>query len=222
MKKMESGELGKFKSEFEMVCAAQDGDDAAWLGLWAHYKGVMMSRLSATRGMTREELESEAVEVFATKLANFDRAKVRDAEAFSMFAWVFCAAINRTNKVIRRSKRDIHLYFKEAACDGRCAADGDDDGREIGERIIGVDESIYTRYAPERLVFEEARDDDSERVREFYARLSDFDKDILEARRQGLTLAQTAGRLRCSVTTVKHHIKCAKDIAFDVFGVRCA
>lgn len=183
-----------------MVCAAQDGDDKAWMGLWNHYKGLMMSIISAVQGVTREEIESEAVEVFATKVSNFDRGKVRNRDKFSIFTRVYCAAISRTNKMIRRNKKDVHLYFKNVNASGTTAGD-DDDGAEVGDYMIGIDEGIYTRYSPERVVFEKEHEDDTARVRELYARLSDFEKDILELRRKGLTLAQTAGQLRCSVST---------------------
>lgn len=221
MQALSKKELMGFENEYEMVCAAQYGNSKAWMGLWNHYRGLMMSRLIAVQGLTREEIESEAVEVFAIKIHNFDRNKVNNREKFSIFTWVYCAAISRTNKMIRQSKKDVHLYLKNVNASGINKGD-DDDGTEVGEYMIGVDEGIYTRYSPERIVFEKEHEDDTARVREFYARLSDFDKDILELRRKGLTLAQTAGQLRCSVSTVKHHIKMAKDVAFDVFGLRTA
>lgn len=116
----------------------------------------------------------------------------------------------------------MHLY---GVSDKALKSNGDDNDNgvvEVGERMIGIDDTIYTRYSPERIVFEEAREDDTERVKEFNSRLTSFQKDILELRRKGFTLAETAKELHCSVTTVKNYIKSAKDIAYDVFGIRIA
>lgn len=211
--------LGEFDNEFEMVCAAHNGNGDAWMRLWEHYKGLMMSRIKAVQGMTREERESEAAEVFARKVFNFDKTKVNDPKTFSLFAWIYCASISHTHKLIRQSKRNMHLY---GISDTALGDEGDIDEMEVGERMVGIDDTIYTRYSPERIIFEEAREDDTERIKEFNAKLTDFQKDILEIRRKGMTLAQTASTLHCSVTTVKNNIREAKEIAFKVFGIRAA
>ena len=112
MQKLTVKELQGFRSEFEMTCAAQDGDGNAWLALWTHYRRMMMSQLIAVRGLSHIELESEAIEVFALKLTSFDRKKVSSEKAFSMFSWLWCAVLNRTDKLIRQRKKDVHLYFE--------------------------------------------------------------------------------------------------------------
>jgi DNA-directed RNA polymerase specialized sigma24 family protein len=82
-----------------------------------------------------------------------------------------------------------------------------------------VNPDIFNRYNPERIVIESLRGDDSERVKAFYAKLTDFERGILECRREGLTLAKIAGKFKCHVTTVKLHLKKAKEIASMEFQV---
>jgi DNA-directed RNA polymerase specialized sigma24 family protein len=82
-----------------------------------------------------------------------------------------------------------------------------------------VNQDIFNRYNPERMAIESLREDDAERVKAFYAKLSDFERGILECRREGLTLAKIAGKFKCHVTTVKLHLKRAKKIASAEFQV---
>jgi DNA-directed RNA polymerase specialized sigma24 family protein len=228
MQKMAKKELQGFQNEFEMTCAAQDGDGRAWLALWSHYKTMMMSRLIAVKGLSRDELESEACEVFAHKLGIFNREKVKSADAYSMFSWIFCGTINKTNKLIRQRKRDVHLYFEDVnAAEDRdgiidfqlSGSNGWDDVTPLTDQMLGVNDEIYSTYGPEKLVVEGLHDDDTERVKAFYAKLTQFEKNILEARREGLTLADVAKKFCCSITTVKNHIRVAKTYAEDVFQV---
>ena len=231
MQKMTTEELAGYRSEFAMTCAAQDGDGKAWLALWNHYKTMMMSRLIAVRGFSRDELESEACEVFAHKLELFKREKVSSENAFSMHSWLFCAVTNQTNKLIRQRKKEVHTYFENVnAADDRdgtpCRASGktfwfDDyeDTDPLQSQMPGANDAIYTVYNTERMVVEGLHDDDTDRVKTFYARLSQFERDILDARREGLTLADVAKRFACSITTIKNHIRQAKQHAEDVFQV---
>jgi RNA polymerase sigma factor (sigma-70 family) len=234
MQKLNTEELIGYRNEFEMTCAAQDGNNIIWLALFKHYKNMMMSRLIAIRGFTRDELESEACEIFAHQLGKFDREKVSSETAFSMFSWLFCATINRTNKLIRQRKRDVHLYFEDVnAADDRDGSldtihgrnhiiyyDGHaEDTNPLQNQMLGINETIYSIYNPEKLVVEKLQDTDTDRVKNFYSRLTQFDKDILEARREGLTLSEVAKKFCCSITTVKNHIYKAKRYANDVFQV---
>jgi RNA polymerase sigma factor (sigma-70 family) len=228
MQKLTTKELQGFQNEFEMTCAAQDGDGRAWLALWNHYQAMMMSRLIAAKGLAREELESEACEVFAYKLSLFDRTKVKSETAFSMFSWLFCAAVNKTNKLIRQRKKDVHLYFEKVN-----AASGDQNETlakiylyeeeepedSLQNQMRGINDDVYSTYSPEKMVVESLHEDDTERVKAFYVKLTQFEKDILEARREGLTLAQVAKKFCCSVTTVKNHVQRAKRYADDIFQV---
>ena len=228
MQKMTTEELAGYRSEFAMTCAAQDGDGKAWLALWNHYKTMMMSRLIAAKGFSRDELESEACEVFAHKLELFKREKVSSEGAFSMHSWLFCAVINQTNKLIRQRKKDVHLYFEKVSA-ARDWESGDagylfyeaeaEDPNPLQNQMFGANDDIYTTYNPERMVVEGLYDNDTDRVKAFYARLSQFERDILDARREGLTLADVAKRFACSITTIKNHIRQAKQHAEDVFQV---
>jgi len=230
MQKMEAKDLNGFRSEFELTCAAQDGNGAAWLVLWNRYKNMMMSRLIAVKGLTREELESEAIEVFSHKLENFCREKVSSENAFSMFSWLFCAVVNQTNKLIRQRKKEVHLYMEDVSAnhdrDGSVLTpypiwkfDDDEDTNPLQNSLVGINEEIYNTYNPERLAVRDIHDDDSDRVKAFYARLTQFEKDILEARREGLTMAEVAKRFACSVNSVKYRIQKAKRYANEIFQV---
>jgi RNA polymerase sigma factor (sigma-70 family) len=227
MQKLTTKELQGFQNEFEMTCAAQDGDGKAWLALWNHYRAMMMSRLIAAKGFSHAELESEACEVFAYKLSLFDREKVKSEAAFSMFSWLFCAVVNKTNKLIRQRKKDVHLYFENVnAASGqtenldRVHFYGEDETEDsLQNQMRGINDEIYSIFNPEKMVVESLHEDDTERVKAFYVKLTQFEKDILEARREGLTLAQVAKKFCCSVTTVKNHVQRAKRYANDIFEV---
>jgi RNA polymerase sigma factor (sigma-70 family) len=227
MQKLTTKELQGFQNEFEMTCAAQDGDGKAWLALWNHYRTMMMSRLIAVKGLSRAELESEACEVFAYKLSLFDREKVKSEVAFSMFSWLFCAVINKTNRLIRQRKKDVHLYFENVnAASGQNETltkiyfyEEEEPEDFLQDQMRGINDGIYFTFNPEKMVVESLHEDDTERVKAFYVKLTQFEKDILEARREGLTLAQVAKRFCCSVTTVKNHVQKAKRYANDIFQV---
>jgi DNA-directed RNA polymerase specialized sigma24 family protein len=224
MQKFTADELQGFRSEFEMTCAAQDGDGKAWMALWNHYRALMMSRLIAAKGFSRDELESEACDVFAHKLEIFNRKKVNSEAAYSMFSWLFCGTINRTNKLIRQRKKDVHLYFEKVNANSNASAgsvlfEDWEDVNSVQNQMRGVNDEVYSTYNPEKLVVESLHDDDIERVKVFYAKLTQFERDILEARRGELTLADIAKKFCCSVTTVKNHIRAAKLHAEDIFQV---
>ena len=118
MQKMTTTQLMGFRNEYEMTCAAQDGDGRAWMTLWNRYQALLMSRLRAVRGLTKEELESEALDVFATKLSKFKRWKVSSDDAYSMFSWLYCSVINRTDQLIRQREKDVHMYFEKVNAAG--------------------------------------------------------------------------------------------------------
>ena len=230
MRRLTTEELQGFGSEFEMTCSAQDGNGKAWMALWTLYKNMMMSKLIAVKGLTRIELESEALEVFADQLKRFDREKVSSETAYSMHSWLWCKVINRTSKLIRQRKRDVHLYFEEvnansdsdsvgvASFNTGICIDGDDPLPGCNQ-MIGVNDEIYNTYAPEKMAIESLRGDDTQRVKAFYSKLTPFQRNILDARRQGMTLAEVAKRMRCSLSTIKKHVRQAKMCAEDVFQI---
>jgi DNA-directed RNA polymerase specialized sigma24 family protein len=222
---MTEKELQGFRSEFEMTCAAQDGNGKAWMALWNHYKAMMMSRLIAVKGLSHDELESEACEVFAHKLEIFKRWKVASEDAYSMFSWLYCGTINATHQLIRQREKDVHLYFEDVNAAFSTEAEGADndvDSEYLANQMIGINDELYNVYNPERLVVEKLHDDDTVRVKAFYARLTQFEKNVLESRREGMTLSDVAKKFCCSVTTVKNHIQAAKLYAEDIFQVSYA
>lgn len=228
MEKMKVEELQGFANEYEMVCAAQAGNQKAWMGLFEHYKRMMMSRLVATKGMTTDELQSEAAETFANEIVRFDRDKVKSKDGFSFFIRMFQRAQNKTDLLIRRRKREVHLYFEKVNAATVCTGESkycspqDDDNGSLQNQMLGVNDGIYYTYAPEKMVFESLKESDTDRVKAFYAKLTTFEKDILEARREGLTIINTAKRLHCSATTVKMHLRSMKAIASEIFDVAYA
>jgi DNA-directed RNA polymerase specialized sigma24 family protein len=114
--KLTQGDLkGLYPNEFEATKAAQDGNSEAWMLLWKHYKTMLMSQIRHAKGVTPEELESEAIELFAHKLKLFDRNKVTNPEGYSMHSWLFLGAINLNNKLIRQRKREVHLYNEQVS-----------------------------------------------------------------------------------------------------------
>jgi DNA-binding NarL/FixJ family response regulator len=97
--------------------------------------------------------------------------------------------------------------------------EGDFIGSEAANYQRAVNPEIFNYYNPERIVVDSLRDDDTERVKAFYAKLTDFERGILECRREGLTLAKIADKFKCHITTVKLHLKKAKEIASMEFQV---
>jgi DNA-directed RNA polymerase specialized sigma24 family protein len=100
--------------------------------------------------------------------------------------------------------------------------EGDFIGLEAAYFQRAVNPEIFSYYNPERIVVDSLRDNDTGRVKAFYARLTDFERGILECRREGLTLAKIADKFRCHVNTVKLHLKRAKQIASMEFQVAYA
>ena len=231
MQRMTKEKLQGYNNEFDLTCAAQDGNGEAWLILWNQYKDMMMSRLIKAKGFTREELESEALEVFSYELLKFDRNKVTTEAAFSMFIWLYCRAKNRTAKLIRQRKKEVHLYMEDVNANTptgdsikviTLSQDDAEDLATLQNQAIGKNEDLYSTYSPEKLVVQSLKETDSARVKAFYARLSQLQKDILIARREGLTLTEVAERFHCSVTTIKNQLKKAKNHAEMIFDVAYA
>lgn len=116
MQMLTKQELGdQYPNEFEAAKAAQDGDSKAWTFLWKHYRPMMMSRIRHVKGFSIEELESEAIVLFAYKLKLFDRNKVTRPEGYSLHSWLFLGAINLNNKLIRQRKKEVHLYNEQVS-----------------------------------------------------------------------------------------------------------
>jgi hypothetical protein len=102
--------LGGYPNEYEAAKAAQDGNNNAWMLLWKHYKPMLMSRIRLVEGFSNEELESEAVALFAHKLELFNRDKVKTLEGYSMFLWLYKGVKSLVDRLIRQRKREVHLY----------------------------------------------------------------------------------------------------------------
>jgi hypothetical protein len=126
MQMLTKQELGGYPSEFEATKAAQDGNRGAWMLLWRHYRPMLMSRIRHVRGFSREELESEAVALFARKLELFNRNRVTSPEGYSMHSWLFLGAISLNDRLINQRKREVHLYNERiSAARGGTGGGGD-------------------------------------------------------------------------------------------------
>jgi DNA-directed RNA polymerase specialized sigma24 family protein len=113
--KIPKEKLGGYPNEYEAAKAAQDGNSKAWMLLWKHYKPMLLSMIRHAKGFSSEELESEAIVLFAHKLGIFDRDKVTNPEGYSMHSWLFLGATNLNNKLIRQRKREVHLYNEQVS-----------------------------------------------------------------------------------------------------------
>jgi DNA-directed RNA polymerase specialized sigma24 family protein len=187
---------GKFPNEYEAAKAAQDGNDDAWMLLWGHYRPMLISRICHAKGFTSEELESEAIALFAHKLELFDRDKVTNPEGYSMHSWLFLGAVNLNSKLIRQRKKEVHLYNEQVSAvnggggglleplyaEGTDAMEKDEEdfiGSEAANFQRAVNQDIFNYYNPERIVVESLHEDDAERVKAFYAKLTDFERSTL-------------------------------------------
>jgi DNA-directed RNA polymerase specialized sigma24 family protein len=113
-------------------------------------------------------------------------------------------------------------YPESLYTDGDATDEDDFIGSEAANFQRAVNPDIFSYYNPERMVVDSLHEDDSERIKAFYAKLTDFERCILECRREGLTLAKIASKFKCHTTTVKLHLKRAKQIASMEFQVAYA
>jgi len=116
---------------------------------------------------------------------------------------------------VKLTKDDLKGKFPNAYEAAKAAQDGNSEAWMILW-------THYRYYNHERIVVDSLQDNDTGRAKAFYVRLSDFERGILECRREGLTLAKIADKFKCHVTTVKLHLKKAKEIASMEFQVAYA
>lgn len=207
-------------TEFELAVKAKAGDRKALEDLWAKYRNVCMGILYKVAHLEPADLEAEAYIVFAHKLFDlFDPAKIGVKPESWTFSFMVTGGMkNLRSRLINESKKyneNVPMTYIEG--EGEDEEDQNQDRTNC--KLYGMD--IYNLYNPERLVIanEEPLD---ERVKEFYSKLSAFEKNLLVERRAGLKLQEIADKLGCSLSKVKTHLKMAKDIASQVFEVAFA
>lgn len=89
--------------EKALIVAAQSGDDKAYTTLWIYWRVMMMRIFSCLCGMTWDELESEAAEVFCTVVHSFDVSKVPSGKC--SLGWILKRrAQSRVHSIIQKSK----------------------------------------------------------------------------------------------------------------------
>lgn len=211
------------KTEFELAVGAKAGNQEDLMTLWSMYKNVCMSILYKVAHMENEDLECEAYIVFAHKLFDlFDPAKIGVKPENWTFSFMVTGGMkNLRSKLINESKRyneAVKLSYVESdEEDTQSVAQSSQD--RINYQLYGA--HTFDVYNPEKLVISQEEPLDL-RVKLFYARLSAFEKALLEKRRAGLKLQEIADEFNCSLSKVKSHLKYAKEVASQVFEVAYA
>lgn len=212
------------KTEFELACGAKAGNQEDLMTLWSMYKNVCMGILYKVAHLENAELESEAFIVFHHKLFDlFDPNKIGcKPENWSFSFMVTGGMKNLRSKLINESKR-----YNEAVKLSYVESDDEEDTQSVSQssqdrinyQLYGA--HTFNVYNPEKLVISQEEPMDM-RVKSFYAKLSAFEKALLEKRRAGLKLQEIADEFNCSLSKVKSHLKYAKEVASQVFEVAYA
>ena len=208
-------------NEYELAVAAKAGDKEAELKLWEMYKNVCMGILYKVAHMENKELESEAYLIFYHKLYDlFEPQKIGvKPESWSFSFMITGGMKNLRSRLINESKKyneNVKMFYTETE---------DEDNTDfavqdaINCKLYGT--HVYDLYNPEKLLIKQEEPIDR-RVSRFYARLSFFEKALLEKRRAGLKLQEIADEFGCSLSKVKTHLKYAKQVASEVFEVQYA
>jgi RNA polymerase sigma factor (sigma-70 family) len=211
------------KSEFELCVAAKNGDASANIQLWKRYQPVAVSMLRHVPEMTVEEKLSEAYMLFLHKLDLFNPQKVleaRNPDTFT-FSYMMTGALkNLRDKFFRAGKRELRNISwtpfddnQETDCPYKFT-----EFAPYHQRKEYINNELFDTYSPENSVFCDSDKKLNEKTKRFYAKLSEFQRDILNLRKEGMTLKEIGSKLHCSVTTVKTHILEAKREAANIFG----
>lgn len=211
------------KTEFELAVGAKAGNQEDLMTLWSKYKNVCMGILYKVAHLENTELESEAFIVFHHKLFDlFDPNKIGCKPESWTFSFMVTGGMkNLRSKLINESKRynaAVKLsYIESDEEDTQSVSQSSQDS--INFKLYG--EHAFDVYNPEKLVISQEETMDS-RVKRFYAKLSAFDKALLEKRRAGRKLQEIADEFNCSLSKVKSHLKYAREVASQVFEVAYA
>lgn len=204
-------------NEYQLTVAAKYGDQDAWVKLWSTYRNPMMAQLRCVIGLSKEDRESEAYTLFAHKLEIFDPAKVNvSPSSFSFGYMAINGAKNLRDRLVNESRAD------DALEDNEYLEIGGEDESGATRSASKIREYETMKYSVETLVFRDPKEDMTVRVKRFYDRLNDFQKDVLRLRRAGFKLQEIADELGCSLSRVKDNLSKAKFLANDVFDIAFA
>lgn len=206
-------------NDFELAVAAKNANANAWMELWGRYRKPMMGIIARVKGMTQDEICSEAYELFAHKLNLFDATKVKvNPAAFTFSFMVVQGAKNRRTRLINESKRNDYLSDNEYTE----AAPTLSDKKLTVTHATRLPEWEATKYSAETLYVRSNEDTETARINRLYKNLSSFQKDALRLRRAGYKLREIAEMLDCSISKVKVNIRDAKLVASEIFEVAYA
>ncbi|MGL5913564.1 MAG: RNA polymerase sigma factor [Bacteroidales bacterium] len=204
-------------NEFELASRAKTGDKKAVEILWNRYKTVSSSILWCVAHMEKEELESEAFMLFMHKLDLFDPKKIGQTEENWSFSFMITGGMkNLRNKLINQNRKyceEVKTSYEESEEEGV-------NQWGANKALFGL--HVYDRYNTEEIIIRSEEESTERRVKNLYAKLSVFEKVVLEKRRAGLKLQEIADELGCSLSKVKSHLKIAKQVASRVFEVSYA
>jgi DNA-directed RNA polymerase specialized sigma subunit len=217
------------QSEFNLTVRAKNGDASANLELWERYKPVAISILKPVRGLSFEEKISEAYMIFLHKLDIFDPDKVlavRDPDTFTFSYMVIGGFKNLKKSLISKWKvHNSNVSFNPLDDDTSDYYGSDKEYPFIvankGEFYLTTERiniDLFNLNNPINIL---TKNNESELLRKeklFYAKLSDFQKKILEMRREGKTIKAISDILGCSGSKVKRHYAEAKNIADRIFN----
>jgi RNA polymerase sigma factor (sigma-70 family) len=211
------------KSEFELCLAAKNGDTLANIQLWKRYQPVAVSMLRNLPEMTVEEKVSEAYMLFLYKLELFDPQKVLEARSPDTFTFSYMmtgALKNLRDKLFRAGKRELR-NISWTPFDDSQETDFPYKFTEFTpyhQRKEYINNERFDTYSPENNIFCSSDKKLDEKAKRFYGALSEFQRDILDLRKEGMALKEIGSKLHCSPTTVKAHIRQAKRKAAEIFG----
>jgi RNA polymerase sigma factor (sigma-70 family) len=222
VKATHSGIQGNKKSEFDLCVAAKNGDSEANLQLWEIYRPVAFSMLKRVPKMTTEEKLSEAYMLFLHKLGLFDPLKVeraRNPDTFTFRYMMTGGLKNLRRKLFYNLKKDFSNVswtpFEDSGgidCPYKFT-----EFKPYHHEKEYIDNEYFETYSPEKRIFH-SDEELLEKAKKLYGKLSTFQHNILNLRREGLTQMEIADRLHCSLTTVKAHLSGAKRKAAQIFG----
>jgi DNA-directed RNA polymerase specialized sigma24 family protein len=218
------------QSEFNLTVRAKNGDASANLELWERYKPVAISLLKYVRGLSFEEKISEAYMIFIHKLEIFNPDKVlavRDPNTFTFSYMVIGGFKNLKRKLITEWKKyngnvsfnplndEMSEYYGFDKEYPFIVADKKGKYFIITER---ASTDLFDLNNPLNALTKSNERELQKKERLFYTRLSDFQKKILEMRREGKTYQEIGNVYGCSSTKIKKHYAEAKGIANKIFN----
>jgi DNA-directed RNA polymerase specialized sigma24 family protein len=80
--------------------------------------------------------------------------------------------------------------------------------------------AVFDSNNPANIVIKDTENELLKKERLFYTKLSDFQKQVLEMRREGKTYKEIGNIFGCSDSRIKRHCADAKNIAAKIFGLK--